>query len=176
MIFSRVNKVAKLKLLSLIWQKLSTQNFLRNSSWNVPDTQVKWMKKTKAIAFVNRLLPFSQDYYLICQMDKFHYIIAQSCNIQWSVFLFCKYNRQFYLAPVCQIILQFQLCREKLVINANKVNQPCPFEFGLRNFALDQTLVIFSSFLKKNTSGGLIMYLGEFDFSRNVYVVKITST
>ena len=66
MIFSRVNKVATLKLLSLIWQKLSTQNFLRNSSWNVPDTQVKWMKKTKAIAFVNRLLPFSQDYYLIC--------------------------------------------------------------------------------------------------------------
>ena len=37
-------------------------------------------------------------------------------------------------------------------------------------------LYIFSSFLKKNTSGGLIMYLGEFDFSTNVYVVKITST
>ena len=63
---SQFEKVSALKLLSLIWQKLSKQNFLRNSSRNVPDTQVKWMKKTKAIAFVNRLLPFSQDYYLIC--------------------------------------------------------------------------------------------------------------
>ena len=37
-------------------------------------------------------------------------------------------------------------------------------------------LVIFSAFLKKNTSSSLIMYLGEFDFSTNMYVVKITST
>ena len=57
-----------------------------------------------------------------------------------------------------------------------KLFEPCPFEFGLRKFELDYTLVIFSSFLKKITSGSLIMYLGEFDFSTNVYVVKITST
>ena len=30
--------------------------------------------------------------------------------------------------------------------------------------------------MKKNTSGGLIMYLGEFDLSTNIYLVKITST
>ena len=55
-------------------------------------------------------------------------------------------------------------------------SEACPFEFGLRKFALDLALVIFSAFLKKITSGGLIMYLGEFDFSSNIYVVKITST
>ena len=30
--------------------------------------------------------------------------------------------------------------------------------------------------MKKISSGGLIMYLGEYDFSTNIYAVKITST
>ena len=42
---------------------------------------------------------------------------------------------------------------------------------------LDQpTLVIFSSFLKKIASGSLIMYLGEFDISTNIYVVHNQAT
>ena len=38
----------------------------------------------------------------------------------------------------------------------------CPFCWGLRKFALDHFIVIFSAFLKKNTNGGLILSLGKF--------------
>ena len=51
--------------------------------------------------------------------------------------------------------------------------KPCPF--GLRKW-LDFVVVIFFKNNEKITSGGLIMYLGEFGFSTNVYVIKITST
>ena len=62
------------------------------------------------------------------------------------------------------------------VTHTQMSQKPCPFGLGLKKFALDPVVLIFSAFLKKITSGGLIMYLGEFDFSSNIYVVKITST
>ena len=37
--------------------------------------------------------------------------------------------------------------------------EPCPFEFGLRKFALDPVVVIISKNVKKITSGGLIQLL-----------------
>ena len=50
------------------------------------------------------------------------------------------------------------------------------FESKLSKWYPDYVLVIFFKNEEKITSGGLIMYLGEFDFSANVYVVKFTST
>ena len=43
-----------------------------------------------------------------------------------------------------------------LVFNRQK---PCPFDLGLRKFALDFVIVFFFKNAKKNTSGGLIMSL-----------------
>ena len=55
-------------------------------------------------------------------------------------------------------------------------NSPVHLNFDLESLDLIKHLYFFFSFLKKITSGGLIMYLGEFDFSTNIYLVKIIST
>ena len=106
-----VSKVATLKLLSLIWQKLSTQNFLRNSSWNVPDTQWNGWKRQKQ----SRLsTDFCHSVRIITLYVRWinSIILLQSHVVQWSVF-FSKnmYNRQYYLAPICQIIWREKLTR-----------------------------------------------------------------
>ena len=61
--------------------------------------------------------------------------------------------------------------------------QPCPFDLGLRKFALDFAVVIFFKNANKNTSDGLIMSLEKFGLIRhsnflqkNIYVVKNTSS
>ena len=46
------------------------------------------------------------------------------------------------------------------VENSRKL--PCPFESGLRKFALDFAIVFFFKNAKKITSGGLIMSLEKF--------------
>ena len=40
--------------------------------------------------------------------------------------------------------------------------KPCPFDLGLRKFALDFVVVIFFKNAKKITSGGLILSLEKF--------------
>ena len=45
------------------------------------------------------------------------------------------------------------------VINTLTYVRTCPFESGLRKFALDKVIVIFFKNVKKNTSGGLIKYV-----------------
>ena len=41
-------------------------------------------------------------------------------------------------------------------------SQPCPFDLGLRKFALDFVIIIFFKNAKRFTSGGLIMSLEKF--------------
>ena len=41
-------------------------------------------------------------------------------------------------------------------------DKPCPFDLGLKKFALDFGIVIFFKNAKKFTSGGLIMSLEKF--------------
>ena len=74
----------------------------------------------------------------------------------------------WYKGKTCALMSSFLI--EKIIIlhgvphlrstcTANKslFFKPCPFGLALRKFALDPFIVIFSLFLKKNTSGGLFL-------------------
>ena len=47
-------------------------------------------------------------------------------------------------------------------VGGSMTSQPCPFDLGLRKFALNFLIVIFFKNAKKITSGGLIMSLEKF--------------
>ena len=47
-------------------------------------------------------------------------------------------------------------------VDGSMTSQPCPFDLGLKKFALDFVFVFFSKMQKKITSGGLIMSLEKF--------------
>ena len=47
-------------------------------------------------------------------------------------------------------------------LDGHSLYKPCPFESGLRKFALDPVVVIFFKNVKKVTSGGLILSLAKF--------------
>ena len=56
----------------------------------------------------------------------------------------------------------FLLCALPNYQEAVTTLEPCPFEFGLRKFALDPVVVIFFKNAENITSGGLILSLAKF--------------
>ena len=51
--------------------------------------------------------------------------------------------------------------------------EPCPFEFGLKKFALDPVGFFFFKNAKKVTSGGLILFLAKFGLIPSKYYRRL---